>query len=91
MYSGLVTYGVANSAPDKGRAGERTAHILMTAAVGIRMQNKEGTVEALSQDVESSVDLVTNLYVQRLKDNYARIGQAFGADPLVRNDLVDGV
>src|SRR4051794_19298640 len=69
MYSGLVTYGVANSAPDKGRAEERTAHILTAAAIGIRVHNKEGTIDAISQDVIGSVNLVSNLYVQRLKDN----------------------
>ena len=55
-----------------------TAHILTLTATVIRVDQKEGTVDEISQDVMDSVSRVSNLYVQRLKDNYARDGQAFG-------------
>jgi hypothetical protein len=87
MHLGLVTYGIANKAPDQGESGVRTAYALLTVASLIRVHNNEGTQEEINQNVADSAKLVSNLYVQRLKDNYARIGQAFGSDPLVLSDL----
>jgi hypothetical protein len=87
IHSGLLAYGGANFTPDNARQAESAVTFLTSVAVFIRVRLEGGTVEALSRDVVNSVNLVSSLYAQRARDNYARTGEAFGSDPLILGDL----
>ena len=87
LHSGLLAYGGANFLPENVRQAENTVSLLVKVAVLVRVRLEGGTVEAVSQDVMSSVSIVSDLYAQRARNNYARIGEAFGSDPLIRGDL----
>src|ERR1044071_4440742 len=65
LHSGLLAYGGANFLPENVRQAENTVSLLVKVAVLVRVRLEGGTVEAVSQDVTSSVSIVSDLYAQR--------------------------
>jgi hypothetical protein len=69
------------------RASENQIPTRMAVRTRMTIEKSKGTVDAVSQDTMGSIALISDKYAQRAQNNYARVGQAFGSDPLIRGDL----
>jgi hypothetical protein len=60
---------------------------LLNAAISIRMENSGDTFAGASEGAALDVSNIADLYILRMRANYAASGQAFGSDPLIRSDM----
>ncbi len=77
------------------RIGQETWQLMKSAvethlavATLIALPDSGNTVEKMSTIILRDASNIADLYVERMKRNYAAGGQAFGDDSLIRSDLV---
>ncbi len=72
--------------PEQSQIVKLTAYNLIHAAASMRAERSETTAQHQVDLALRDVRNISDLYLQRYQDNYAAVGQAWGADALWKDD-----
>ena len=87
LYVGLLRYGGKSMDPTQRESIERESSDLALAAMEIRAKQKGGEPPDYGDSVLGVVRALSEAYVNRMKANQAKSGQAFMNDPLIKTDI----
>ena len=87
LYVGLLRYGGKSMDPTQRGNIERESSDLALAAMEVRSKQKGGEPPDYADSVLGVVRALSDAYVNRMKDNQAKSGQAFMNDQLIKNDI----
>lgn len=87
LYVGLLRYGGKSMDPTQRGSIERESSDLALAAMEVRSKQKGGEPPDYADSVLGVVRALSDAYVNRMKDNQAKSGQAFMNDQLIKNDI----
>jgi hypothetical protein len=87
FYNGVVGYAGARMGDDVVKASREAATTLFGLAVLMRAQNERGQVDGIREETLKSFNLITDIYIDRMRRNFATRGEAFASDPLISGDM----
>jgi hypothetical protein len=86
-YKSMVDYIGTNNLPDDVvTSTHKAASLNAFAATKIRASNRGGSPNDYVNEVMNDVKLIVGIYDARMRENYARSGQAFARDELINGD-----
>lgn len=87
LYVGILRFGGKSLDPAQRTNIEKESSALAMAAMEVRVTQKGGTPPDYSDAVLGVVKALSEQYLNRMKDNLAKSGQAFMNDELIKSDI----
>jgi hypothetical protein len=87
LYVGILRYAGKSLDPDQRENIEKESSALALAAMQVRATQKGGEPPDYSDAVLGVVRALSDQYLNRMKDNQAKSGQAFMNDDLIKSDI----
>lgn len=87
LYVGILRFGGKSLDPTQRENIEKESSALAMAAMEVRVTQKGGEPPDYSDAVLGVVKAISDQYLNRMKDNLAKSGQAFMNDELIKSDI----
>ena len=87
LYVGILRYARKSLDPAQRENIEKESSALAMAAMQVRVTQKGGEPPDYSDAVLGVVRAISDQYLNRMKDNQAKSGQAFMNDELIKSDI----
>lgn len=87
LYVGILRFGGKSLDPAQRANIEKESSALAMAAMEVRVTQKGGQPPDHADAVLGVVRALADQYLNRMKDNQAKSGQAFMNDPLIKSDI----
>jgi hypothetical protein len=83
----MVGYAGVRMGDDVVKVSREAATTLFALAVLMRAQNDRAQVDGIREETLKSFNLITDIYIDRMRRNFATRGEAFASDPLISGDM----